>query len=117
MPDIDPLRLRELSAILDEALELPSTERLAWLEALRARQPQVAEALQTLLGRLDNLESSKFLEDDPSQLFKQQSLIGQTLGAYTLEKNIGRGGMGSVWLARRSDGRFEGQVAIKLLNI
>jgi serine/threonine-protein kinase len=46
-----------------------------------------------------------------------ESLVGQTLGAYTLGAIIGRGGMGSVWLAHRSDGRFEGKVAVKLLNI
>src|SRR5215831_3641580 len=44
------------------------------------------------------------------------SLAGQTLGAYTLESQIGHGGMGSVWLASRNDGRFERRVAIKLLN-
>ncbi len=38
-------------------------------------------------------------------------------GAYTLIASIGQGGMGSVWLARRSDGRFERQVAIKFLSI
>jgi eukaryotic-like serine/threonine-protein kinase len=44
-------------------------------------------------------------------------LAGVTLGGYTLERQLGRGGMGAVWLARRSDGRFEGRVAIKLLNL
>ena len=44
------------------------------------------------------------------------TLAGQTLGAYTLVSPIGQGGMGSVWLARRSDGRFEGAAAVKLLN-
>src|SRR5262245_48388828 len=44
------------------------------------------------------------------------SLAGQTVGAYTLEAQIGQGGMGSVWLARRNDGRFERHAAIKLLN-
>jgi tetratricopeptide (TPR) repeat protein len=44
------------------------------------------------------------------------SLAGQTLGAYTLESRIGQGGMGSVWLASRNDGRFERRVAIKFLN-
>src|SRR5215471_4759397 len=44
------------------------------------------------------------------------SLAGQVLGAYTLESQIGHGGMGSVWLARRNDGRFERQVAIKVLH-
>ena len=44
------------------------------------------------------------------------SLAGQALGAYTLRSPIGQGGMGSVWLAERSDGRFEGVAAVKLLN-
>ena len=44
------------------------------------------------------------------------TLAGLTLGAYTLVSPIGQGGMGSVWLARRSDGRFEGAAAVKLLN-
>jgi eukaryotic-like serine/threonine-protein kinase len=45
------------------------------------------------------------------------TLAGQTLGAYTLERPIGQGGMGSVWLAHRSDGRYAGAVAVKLLNV
>jgi serine/threonine protein kinase/Tfp pilus assembly protein PilF len=44
------------------------------------------------------------------------SLIGQTVGAYTIVSPIGQGGMGSVWLAKRSDGRFEGLAAVKFLN-
>src|SRR5208282_3691310 len=40
-----------------------------------------------------------------------------TLGPYTLISPIGQGGMGSVWLARRSDGRFERQAAVKFVNI
>ena len=39
------------------------------------------------------------------------------IGAYTLERPLGAGGMGSVWLARRSDGRYEASVAVKLLNL
>ena len=34
----------------------------------------------------------------------EPALAGQTLGAYTIERPLGAGGMGSVWLARRSDG-------------
>ena len=44
-------------------------------------------------------------------------VAGQTVGPYTLISQIGQGGMGSVWLAERSDGRFERRVAVKFLNI
>src|SRR5207302_560366 len=44
------------------------------------------------------------------------SLAGQTVGAYRLLNLIGQGGMGDVWLAERSDGRFEKRVAVKLLR-
>jgi serine/threonine-protein kinase len=44
-------------------------------------------------------------------------LDGLEVGAYTLERPLGHGGMGSVWLAHRTDGRFEGRVAVKLMNL
>jgi serine/threonine protein kinase len=43
-------------------------------------------------------------------------MAGRVVGAYTLVRQLGQGGMASVWLARRSDGRYEGQVAIKFLH-
>jgi serine/threonine-protein kinase len=119
---MDPTRWRELSPLLDAVLELASEERVAWLDALCANQPEVAADLQILLAQLQTLEKEGFLEDDPAAALNRTSLnhtslTGQTLGAYTVESAIGSGGMGSVWLARRSDGRFEGKVAVKLLNI
>ena len=39
------------------------------------------------------------------------------VGAYTLASQIGQGGMGSVWLAERSDRRFERRVAVKFLSV
>jgi serine/threonine protein kinase len=98
-------------------LELASEERVAWLNELCANQPQAAADLQLLLAQLQTLDRKGFLENEPVISLKHTSLTGQTLGAYTVEAPIGFGGMGSVWLARRSDGRFEGNVAIKLLSI
>ena len=44
------------------------------------------------------------------------TLIGRQVGPYVIEAEIGRGGMGSVWRARRADDRYEGTVAIKFLH-
>ncbi len=46
----------------------------------------------------------------------ENTLIGQTLNAYTIIREIGYGGMGAVYLAERSDGKFEQKVALKLLK-
>jgi serine/threonine protein kinase len=46
----------------------------------------------------------------------ESSLRGHLVGAYKLLNPIGHGGMGDVWLAERSDGRFEKRVAVKLLR-
>src|SRR5882762_5215602 len=113
---IDPARWRTLSPFLDQALELTEEGRAAWLDALRLEQPILAAEVEALLVQLRALDEAAFLKGDPSALVRPASPAGQTLGPYTLESAIGHGGMGSVWLARRSDGRFEGNVAIKLLN-
>ena len=113
-------RWRELSPYLDEALSLTSDGRVAWLAAISARDPALGADLEALLADHEGLEASRYLEgaDTPGQRPDDKpSLAGQIVGAYRLLSPIGQGGMGSVWLAERCDGRFEGRVAIKLLNI
>jgi eukaryotic-like serine/threonine-protein kinase len=108
-------RWQVVSPHLDRALEMARGERTLWLESLRAEDPALAEELGALLAEHEALDGERFLEvgaPPPAPM----SLAGQTFGAYTLMSLVGQGGMGSVWLARRSDGRFEGQAAVKLLN-
>jgi serine/threonine protein kinase len=62
------------------------------------------------------LAQEQFLERSPVSETAESSLTGQKIGAYTLISLIGQGGMGSVWLAERSDGRFDRRVAVKFLN-
>jgi serine/threonine-protein kinase len=104
-----------VSPYLDHALEMPPTERTAWLASLRAEDPALAADLLTLLEERDAASREGFLEGGPSTP-AAASLAGQAIGPYALVSPIGQGGMGSVWLARRSDGRFEGVAAVKLLN-
>ena len=113
--NIETERWRVLSPLLDEALDLPAAERAVWLAQLAVRDPQLGRDIGALLAAGDEADAERFL-DGPAVAVPPATLAGQVLGAYTLEAPLGQGGMGSVWLARRSDGRFEGKVAIKFLN-
>jgi serine/threonine protein kinase len=116
MPTLSPDRWQQISPYLDQALSLPESERSAWVESFRAEKPELAELLQELLEEHSALAQKGFLERSPIPDTSQSSLPGQKIGAYTLISPIGEGGMGSVWLAERSDGRFERQVALKFLR-
>ena len=122
MTALDPDRWRLLSPLLDEALELPADARAGWLARLALEQPELAGDVEALLDDHAASADARFLTagtDSPLDDvgLGAASLAGQTLGAYTLESPIGQGGMGSVWLGQRSDGRFAGKVAVKLLNV
>jgi serine/threonine-protein kinase len=110
VPDRDRWRL--LEPLLDRALDLSPTQRASWLDSLSTTAPDIAAELSSLLADDDAAEQRGFLSM-PVEL----SLAGMVVGAYTLERPLGHGGMGSVWLARRTDGRFEGRAAVKLLNL
>ena len=110
-------RWQAVSSCLDQAFEMTDGERGAWLAALRAEDPDLASEVAALLEEYRALSREGFLEDEALKPPTQASLAGQKFGAWTLVSPVGQGGMGSVWLARRSDGRFEGQAAVKLLNV
>ncbi len=104
------------SPYLDSALDLPPGERAAWLAGIRAATPDLADQIERWLAECDALEGSDFLEGATAVEPAREALTGLEVGPYRLLEPIGHGGMGSVWLAERSDGRFEGRVAVKLLN-
>jgi serine/threonine protein kinase len=115
MRTLTPDQWRSLSPYLDEALDMAPEKRQPWLQSLHEKDAELASALQTLLIEQQQLQGEAFLEKSPLRI--SAGLAGQSLGAYTLISQIGQGGMGSVWLARRSDGRFERQAAVKFISI
>src|SRR5262249_6149067 len=116
MSPITPEQWKILSAYLDQALTLPDQELATWLQSLDVENPEIAVRLRELLDKHRFAEEKKFLEGGPS-LLQSGGRPGEDIGAYKLTSTIGHGGMGTVWLAERSDGRFERRAAVKFLNI
>jgi eukaryotic-like serine/threonine-protein kinase len=116
--DMSPLgleRWQRASPHLDQILDLSPTECDGYLVSLWAADPQVAADVEALLAEHRELSDEGFLDSAPLHR-PQPKLAGVTISAYKLVSLIGHGGMGSVWLAERNDGRFEGNAALKLLN-
>jgi eukaryotic-like serine/threonine-protein kinase len=102
--------------LLDEALSLREDQRESFLQSLAESKPDLADLLRLLLEEHRALTKERFLEFSPSAPGNGTFLQGQCVGPYTLISEIGQGGMGKVWLAERSDGRFERRVAVKFLQ-
>ncbi len=120
---------------LDVLLELGNAAREVYLDDLARFDPELVGDLRELLAEERAIEVERYLEHDAAELLTttrfaaprgvasatahsspfSAHLGGQVFGAYTLVRPLGAGGMGSVWLAQRSDGRFEGQAAVKFL--
>jgi len=105
---------REALAQVDSLLQQPDPERAAALASLAGTRPDLHTLVDSLLKAQREAESSGFMEPaaEPTQGLRE----GSTLGPYRIVSPLGAGGMGEVWLARRSDGLFEGEVAIKTLH-
>jgi len=116
MSTLSPDQWQALSPYLDEALAMSDDARAAWLSSLHERDPAMAAQLGEFLDEHRLLVQEGFLEKG-SPALPGPGLAGQTVGPYTLISQIGQGGMGSVWLAQRSDGRFERRVAVKFVNL
>jgi eukaryotic-like serine/threonine-protein kinase len=117
MSGVSRERWQALSPYLDTAMDLSGEGLAAWLDSVRETDPALAADLLALLDRRDLLAREQFLENSQDCVPPPPSLVGSTIGPYTITALAGQGGMGTVWLAERSDGRFQGRVAVKLLNI
>jgi serine/threonine protein kinase len=110
-------RWKAVSPYLDRAMDMDEDERASFLSLLGQHEPAVAADLAQLLDDRRTVLEERFLEHGSIAPFEQMSLAGYIVGAYRLIAPIGQGGMGTVWLAERADGRFEGRAAVKLLNL
>jgi serine/threonine-protein kinase len=116
-------RWSRIEALFEEAADLASSERAAFLaeacagdEALREEVEALLAAdadADTYLGRLNADFVGPALE---SALAQHDALVGAAVGPYHVLRPLGHGGMGSVYVAERTDGSFAQTVALKLVR-
>ncbi len=113
-----PARWQQVKATLAEALERPAeSERAAFLARACAGDTSLRREVESLLDQPPDdfdscAESAGLVNSEP--LFSANH--GRRVGAYELVRELGRGGMGTVWLGKRADQQFEKLVAVKLLK-
>jgi len=119
MADDNSKQWADVAALFDRLLELTPEARADYLKR-RDVSPDILQQVQKMLAALDN--EPGFLEPSARQSLdsnipEYSSLIaGAKVGAFTVERLVGRGGMGEVYLAHRSDADFAQKVALKLIR-
>jgi serine/threonine protein kinase len=115
-----PEKWLEVKEIFNAVLDLPLSERQSFI-AERCADDGLREEVEALLASSD--EAASFIEAPALTRVanlvtaeKMPSYIGKQIGAYRIEREIGKGGMGAVYLATRADKEFDKKVAIKLIK-
>jgi tetratricopeptide (TPR) repeat protein/tRNA A-37 threonylcarbamoyl transferase component Bud32 len=110
-----PEQWPQFSALLYAALDLPLEGRAHWLDSLAPEHAHLRAGLERVLKSAARQDISAFLQEPVIPDSECSEFApGQSIGPYTLERELGRGGMGEVWLAARSDGTLDRRIALKL---
>ena len=115
----DPALHETVKQRLGEALDLPPELLDPWLAELERKDPVVAERVRRLLDAHRN--AGDFLDWPVEQTERSADAgsgveHGQRIGPFTVERELGHGGMGTVLLGSRRDGGFIQHVAIKVIR-
>ncbi len=109
---------QKIKRLFSAALDLDPAERRAFLDHASEGDASLKRAVEKLL--LAHRESEEFIEA-PAVAFVAESLLDEAaenhrIGPYRVIREIGRGGMGTVYLAERDDDEYHKQVAIKVVR-
>ncbi|HEY0459907.1 MAG TPA: tetratricopeptide repeat protein [Pyrinomonadaceae bacterium] len=133
---MSPERWQKIEDVFQAVVDLAPGERLVYLNENYADDADLIAEIERLIS--DYEEAGDFIEspvwtdsfmlgatvrdkiggaiDEEIKLDKTSSMIGKRLGVYVLTKELGRGGMGAVYLAERADGEFRQRVALKVIK-
>ncbi|PYK51952.1 MAG: serine/threonine protein kinase, partial [Verrucomicrobia bacterium] len=118
---VTPERWKRVEAVFEQALELPQGQRAAFLQENCNSDAEVRREVESLLSSHER--AGNFI-DQPSLFFGDDTLrdngstlqAGELIGSYRIVRELGRGGMGAVYLAERADEQYKKRVAIKLIK-
>ncbi len=114
---MDPKHYAALRALYDQVIDLPAGERAGKLRELGADEATAADVMALILPSETDFAAQiakpiqRMLAEKPSPLNP-----GDTLGVWRVDREIGQGGMGSVYLVERVDGHFKQTAALKFVK-
>jgi serine/threonine protein kinase/Tol biopolymer transport system component/tetratricopeptide (TPR) repeat protein len=119
---LTPERWKQIEGVFDAAVELAPAERGAYLAEACGGDAELRRQVELLIGSHERAGS--FIEEpavagritDAGKFEEEAPFIGRRVGAYRIVRELGRGGMGAVYLAVRADDEFQKRVAIKLVK-
>src|SRR5215212_1346067 len=119
---LTPERWKQIEGVFDAAIELAPAERDAYLASVCGADAELRRQVELLIRSHD--AAGSFIEEpavagritDPGRLDEDAPFIGRRVGSYRIVRELGRGGMGAVYLAVRADDEFQKRVAIKLVK-
>ena len=108
-----------LNEIFHEAIELPKAERRRFIESACDDDSKLIKEVENLIFSAESEEG--FLNESAlgkvdSYLSSANNLQGESIGQYRIIEEVGRGGMGAVFLAERADKEFDQKVAVKIVH-
>jgi Tol biopolymer transport system component/serine/threonine protein kinase/tetratricopeptide (TPR) repeat protein len=126
-----PERWKQVEELFQAALDLPSDERPEFIAQVGAGDEALRKQVEALVAQYEeagdfieapafavngfNPGSTPFRTSQPTD-FEDDPMAGARVGAYKIVREIGRGGMGAVYLAVRADSEYQKRVAIKLVK-
>src|SRR5688572_16964760 len=133
---MSPERWRDIEEVFQAAVEMPRADRAQFVDKFCGTDVELKAEILKLLESDDSasdfIESpiwtdSSFLNTSAKKELSssidrevgngdRDTFLGKDVGVYRLKEEIGRGGMGAVYLAERADGEFQQRVAIKLIK-
>jgi tetratricopeptide (TPR) repeat protein len=117
----DPDRWRKVEEVFYEALDHPESQRKGWLDLACGGDAALRGEVESLLAS-DRVAAGVLVGSSVERAVVQLGLDnlsaveGRRFGPYRLIRELGRGGMGAVYLAARDDQQYESEVAIKVVR-